>query len=141
VTRPHRRRLAIDEARRLAKGVLARFQDGDTPASVAERMNLPVHRVQQALDEDRRRVRYGRGRGVTADDLAESLSLPRPFVVYVMKQGHAVRDARPLRQAGGSQQDEEKRRARLYESRAGLSHQEAVREARRLTDRGRKGRE
>jgi hypothetical protein len=138
MTRAHRRRLRPDEAERLAVGVLRQWRPGDTPRSIAERLGLPERRIREALDEPSRQVRTARGRGVTADELAGTLSLPRDFVVYEMKRGHAVRSARSAVEAGSTAEVASRNLDRLasrYRRQAGLSRRAARSEATRSIER------
>lgn len=75
----------------LARGLMRRWQGGDTASSLAERLTLPEHRIQQAIAAPLGRVAHEYRAGVTADDIADALALPRAFVVYAIKRITAQR--------------------------------------------------
>ena len=89
--RAKRRPLKLTERRKLALGVLRRIEPGDTVETLSERMNLPPHRIQQALDEPRRLVLACMGWNQTADSIAIETGFPRAFVVLAMKREFAGR--------------------------------------------------
>lgn len=132
MTRRHRKPLAPQHARDLARGVLKQFRAGDTVETVAARMDLPARRVHEALDESRRLVLSSRRRGATAATLASELDLPRAFVVTVIRRYYALRDSRGAERREGTGREWINRRASVYIRRAGLTRREAVREARNL---------
>ena len=130
MTRRHHKPLAPRDAKDLSRGVLRHFTDGDTVETVAARMDLPVRRVEEALDESRGLVLSSRRKGATAATLATELGLPRAFVVNVIRRYYALRDMNTA--VSTHERDWIDSRASVLVRRAGLRHHEAVREARKL---------
>lgn len=69
----------------LARGVMRRWSDGDTPQTIAARIHRPQRRVWEAIEPDLRRVQSMFVKGSTADDIARDLTLPRAFVISAMR--------------------------------------------------------
>ena len=145
MTRRHHKPLAPQHARDLARGALREFRDGDTVETVAARLDLPVRRVEEALDESRRLVLSSLRRGATAETLASELGLPRAFVVTAIRRYFALRASRRAgdRKDTGVSTHERAwidRRASVLVRGTGLRRREAVREARTLYAIQRQGR-
>ena len=97
--------------RQLRTAVLRRWRKDDDPVSVAARLRRPVKYVQLAIHPDVERVAGNFCRGVTADELADRLELPRAFVVFVIKRIYARQRAPELRRRKGRRRISEAERS------------------------------
>ena len=122
--RPSRKPLRPEHAAALAFGILRSWRKGDNVASVAARLNIPERRVKEALTPAFAAVRMRKGKGVTADVIAEETGLPRAFVGHAMRENFGMRDAKRNREG-----PEVAKAAKRYRG-LGLSKGEALREAR-----------
>ena len=121
--RPSKRPLRPQHRVEQALGILRSWRKGDTVASVAARLNIPEHRVKEALLPVFAAVRMRKGKGMTADVIAEETGLPREFVGHAMRENFGMRDARRDREG-----PEVLKAAKRYR-REGLTKREALREA------------
>ena len=127
--RPSKHQLRPEHSAALAKGILRSWQPGDNVASVAAKLNIPERRVKEALTPAFAAVRMRKGKGVTADVIAEETGLPRAFVGHAMRENFGMRDAKRERERG-LDAPEVTKAARRYRG-LGLTRAEALREARK----------
>jgi hypothetical protein len=88
--RGKRRPLSAKERRKLGLGIMRRIEPGDTLSSLSARLRIPEHRIAQALDGPRRRIRSRMGRGSTASSIAAATGLPVPLVDLEMRRQFAL---------------------------------------------------
>ena len=126
MTRPSKRPLRPEHRAALAFGILRSWRPGDSVASIAARLNIPEGRVKEALTPASAAVRMRKGKGVTADVIAEKTGLPRAFVGHAMRATFGMRAAKRERDHDAP---EVLKAAKRYRGQ-GLTKTEALREAR-----------